>query len=60
MREWYSLVDCLEDVSNFWTYGKDMVTYPSYNIYVPTKEHIIPKPDLTQDNDDETGYKFGI
>lgn len=59
-RRWYKLVDALEDVSDYWTYGRDFASMPTYNVYVPTKEHLIPKPNLTEDHDDETGFKFGV
>ena len=59
-RRWYTLVDCLEDVTDFWTYGRDFATMPTYNVYVPTKEHLLPKPNLVEDNDDESGFRFNV
>jgi hypothetical protein len=36
-KRWFALVDCLEDVSNYWSYGRNMFTQPTYNTYVPTR-----------------------
>ena len=39
--EWYKLVDCLEEVTNFWVYGRDFTTMPTYNTYMPTRTHLM-------------------
>jgi len=59
-KEWYKLVDCLEDVTNFWSYGRDLVTMPTYNTYMPTKTHLLDKPDMMDGENDDLGYRFDL
>jgi hypothetical protein len=59
-KEWYKLVDCLEDVTNFWSYGRDLVTMPTYNTYMPTKTHLLDKPDMMDGERDDLGYRYNL
>ena len=59
-KEWYKLVDCLEDVTNFWSFGRDLVKMPSYNTYMPTKTHLMDKPDMMDGENDDLGYRFNL
>jgi hypothetical protein len=59
-REWYKLVDCLEDVSDFWSYGRDFTTMPTYNTYMPTRTHIMDKPDMMEPEKDDLGYQMNL
>jgi hypothetical protein len=54
-KEWYKLVDCLEEVSNFWSYGRDWATMPAYNTYMPTRTHLMDKPDMLDGEKDDLG-----
>ena len=56
----YKLVDALEEVSDFWMYGKDLTTMPSYNVYVPPRHHILPKPNLNDEKDDEVSLRYNM
>lgn len=57
-KEWYSLVECLEDVCNFWSYGRNFATMPTYNTFMPTKTHLMDKPDMFDAENDDLGYRF--
>jgi hypothetical protein len=59
-REWYKLVDCLEEVTNFWNYGRDFTTMPTYNTYMPTRTHLMDKPDMMDAENDDLGYKMNL
>ena len=59
-KEWYKLVDCLEEVTNFWSYGRDFATVPTYNVYMPTRTHIMDKPDMMDGEKDDLGYKMNL
>lgn len=59
-RTWYKLVDCLEEQTNFWSYGRDFTTMPTYNTYVPTRTHILNKPDMLDADHDDLGYQFNL
>jgi hypothetical protein len=59
-REWFSLVEALEEVSNFWSFGRNFHTMPSYNTYMPTKTHLLNKPDMLDGENDDLGYQFNM
>ena len=59
-RTWYKLVDCLEEVTDFWNYGKDLTTMPTYNTYMPTRNHIMPKPNLNDSEGDDASHKYNL
>jgi hypothetical protein len=59
-RTWYKLVDCLEEVSNYWSYGRDFTTMPTYNLYIPTRNNIMNKPDFTDELNDDLSYRFNL
>jgi len=33
---------------------------PTYNVYIPTRHHILNKPDITEGEYDDLGYKFNL
>jgi len=55
-KTWYKLVDALEEVTNFWSFGRDFTTMPTYNVYVPTRNHILDKPNMLDGENDDLGY----
>ena len=55
-KEWYKVVDCLESVTNYWSYGRDWATMPTYNTYMPTRTHLMDKPDMLDGEKDDLGY----
>ena len=59
-KSWYKLVDCLEEVTNFWSFGRDFTTMPTYNVYMPTKTHILDRPDMMDGENDDLGYRFNL
>ncbi len=59
-REWFKLVDCLEEATNFWSFGRDFATMPTYNTYMPTKTHLLSKPDMLDGDNDDLGYRFNV
>lgn len=59
-RTWYKLVDALEEVTNFWSFGRDFTTMPTYNVYVPTRNHILDKPDMLDAQADDLSFRFNM
>ena len=59
-RKWYKLVDALEEVTDFWTYGRDLTTMPTYNSYVPTQNNVVPRPDFDTKGDDDTKMRYNM
>ena len=59
-KRWFKLVDCLEEASDWWNYGHDMVTVPFYNVYIPTKNTLINKPKMNDEANDETSYRYNL
>lgn len=59
-REWYKLVDALEEVTNFWSYGRDFTTIPNYNIYIPTRHTLMKKPDMHDEQHDDLSYRYNV
>jgi len=57
---WFKLVDALEEVTNFWSYGRNFTDMPTYNTYVPTKTHVLEKPDMLDADHDDLGYRFNL
>lgn len=57
-KRWFTLVECLEEVTDFWNYGHDFTTVPSYNVYMPTKNHVVNKPNMLDDRGDDTSYRY--
>lgn len=55
-RDWYKLVDALEEFTDFWNYGRDMFKQPLYNSYVPARTTIMNRPKLNDDKNDDTSY----
>jgi hypothetical protein len=55
---WFKLVDALEEVTDFWAYGRNFTDMPTYNSYVPTRSHIMNKPDMLDGDRDDLGYQF--
>jgi hypothetical protein len=53
---WFKLVDALEEVTDFWAYGRNFTDMPTYNSYVPTRSHIMNKPDMLDGDRDDLGY----
>jgi hypothetical protein len=59
-KEWYKVVDCLESVTNYWSYGRDWGTMPTYNTYMPTRTHLMDKPDMLDGEKDDLGYQMNL
>jgi len=59
-RTWYKLVDALEEVTNYWSFGRDFTTMPTYGVYVPTRNHILDKPDMMDAQADDLSYRFNL
>jgi hypothetical protein len=57
-RTWFKVVDALEEVVDYWQYGRDIVTMPAYNVYMPTRNSVFPRPNLLDDRADDISYKF--
>ena len=55
-REWYKLVDALEECSDYWNYGRVFHSMPTYNTYMPIRTHIIAKPNLNDESADDVSY----
>lgn len=59
-KSWYKLVDALEEVTNLWSYGRSVYFLPRYNLYVPARQTIMPKPKLGDERNDDTSYRFDV
>lgn len=59
-RTWYKLVDALEEVTNFWSYGRDFTTMPTYNIYIPTRNNIMNRPNMADGDKDDLSYRYDV
>ena len=59
-RRWFKLVDALEEATDFWNYGHDFVTFPTYNVYMPTKNSLIPRPNMKDDAHDDVAYRYNL
>jgi hypothetical protein len=57
-KKWYTLIEVLDDTIDMWAYGRNMYDFPLHNSYVPVRHTIMPKPNLT-DNDD-IGFRFNL
>lgn len=56
-RGWFKLIDVLDDTIDMYNYGNQMFTnYPVHNSYVPVRYNILPKPEMT--TNDEMSYRF--
>jgi hypothetical protein len=47
-------------VTDFWSYGKDFTTMPTYNVYIPTRHHIMNKPDMMDGDKEDLSYRFNM
>jgi len=56
----YKLVDALEDVTDYWSFGRNFTTMPTYNVYIPTRHHLMDKPDMMDAQADDLSYKFNL
>jgi hypothetical protein len=57
-KKWFTLVDALDDTIDMWGYGRNMYDFPVHNSYVPVRHTIMPKPNLT--DNDELGFRFNL
>jgi len=53
IKEPYTFVEALEEVTDFWSYGRSIYSLPANNIYVPSRVTVMPKPKFN-DNDNRT------
>lgn len=58
-KEWFKLIDCLEETVNFWSYGRDIARAPLHGSYIPVRHTIMPKPRMDPTND-ELDYRFNL
>jgi hypothetical protein len=59
-RQWYKLVDALEEVTNFWSYGRDFMSIPTYNVYLPTRSTSFNKPNMFDGDKEDVGYRYNM
>jgi hypothetical protein len=59
-RDWFKLVDALEEMTDYWNFGRNIVDAPTYNAYLPTRQHIMEKPNVLDDRTDGMPYKYGL
>ena len=58
-KEWFARVDALEMFTNYWSYGRNLGSMPTHNIYVPVRHTILPRPKFRDyDVDDQEGKAF--
>ena len=53
----FTLVECLEETMDLWSYGRDPFHTPVTNSYVPVRHTLMPKPDLSN-KEQELGYRY--
>lgn len=59
-REWFTLVDALENVTDFWFYGRDFYSIPDIAMYIPNSNTLINKPSMIDNHEDELGFRFNM
>ena len=59
-RKWFTLVDALENVTDFWFYGKDYHTLPDIAMYIPNKHTLINRPSMIDNDENELGFRFNM
>ena len=57
-KSWFKLVDALEEVTNFWSYGREMFRAPATNVYLPTRHSVFPRPFLGDEKEDDVGFRY--
>lgn len=58
-KEWFTLIDAIEDVSDLHSFGNNNYGMPTQGAYVPPSHYIVKIPDLNEPNADDTSYRFG-
>lgn len=53
----FTLVDCLEEVMDFWTFGRNHWDIPTHNLFIPTKTTLMTKPKFVT-AEDELGVRL--
>ena len=53
----FTLVDCLEEVMDLWSYGRNFWDIPTHNLYIPTKTTLMQKPKFIE-AEDELGWRL--
>jgi hypothetical protein len=43
-KKWFKKVDAMELFTDYWTYGKNLGSMPTHNVYVPVTTNIMPRP----------------
>lgn len=56
-KKYFTFGDALDDQVNLWDYGKSMFKVRMHNTYVPVQHTIMPRPNLT-DGNDELGFRY--
>jgi hypothetical protein len=59
-RQWFKFVDALEEFTDTYYFGRNTVSVPKYDVYVPPRQHIMKRPDLGDHRNDEASYQFGM
>jgi len=53
----FTLVDCLEEVMDLWSYGPNFWDLPTHNLFIPTKTTLMMKPKFIE-AEDELGWRL--
>lgn len=53
----FTLVDCLEEVMDLWTIGRNFNDIPNSNLFIPTKTTLMTKPKFIE-AEDEMGFRL--
>lgn len=56
-RKLFTLVDCLEETMDLWSYGRNIFEVPTHNVYIPVKTTLMSKPKFIE-TEDELGVRL--
>ena len=56
-RKLFTLVDCLEETMDLWSYGRNIFEVPTHNVYIPVKTTLMSRPKFIE-TEDELGVRL--
>lgn len=56
-RKLFTMVDCLEETMDLWSYGRNLFEIPTHNVYIPVKTTLMSRPKFIE-TEDELGVRL--
>jgi hypothetical protein len=53
----FTLVECLEETMDLWSYGRNLFEVPTHNVYIPVKTTLMSRPKFIE-TEDELGVRL--